>query len=74
MGFDSLPPEGDERVLKLVQVFLCQAHLDEALPSENVCGATVVDEDPTNIVSREMYKIYANVCMNNKGVIVWVML
>ena len=54
--------------------FFYEAHLDEALPSEDVCGAAIVDEDPTNVVSREMYKIYANVCMNNKGVILWVML
>ena len=66
-GFDSLPPKADEWVLRLVQVLLCQAHLDEALPSENVCGAAIIDEDPTNIVSREVYIISANVWTDNKG-------
>jgi hypothetical protein len=44
------------------------------LPSENICGAAVVDEDLTSVVSRKVYKISANVCTDNKGVVVWVVL
>ena len=44
------------------------------MPSENVCGAAIVDNDPTYIVSREVYRISANVCTDNKGVVVWVVL
>jgi len=44
------------------------------LPSEDVCGAAVVNEDPTYVVSREVYIISANVCPDNKRVVVWVML
>jgi len=44
------------------------------LPSEDICGASVVDEDPTDVVPREVYRISANVCMDNKGVVVWIVL
>ena len=68
------PPEADEWVLRLVQVFLYQAHLDEALPSENICGAAVVDKDPTNVVPCEVYRISTNVCTDDKRVVMWVVL
>ena len=73
-GFDSFAPEANKRALRLVQVFLCQTHLDEALPSENVCGAAVVDKDPTYVVSREVYRISANVCTDDKGVVMRIVL
>ena len=57
-----------------MQVLLCEPHLQEALPGEDVCGAAVVDEDPTNIVSREVHGISSNVCSNDKGIIVLVVL
>ena len=57
-----------------MQVLLCEPLLHEALPSENICGAAVVDEDLTSVVSHEVYIISANVCMDNKGVVVWVVL
>ena len=44
------------------------------MPSEDVCGATIVNEDLTYVVSREVYRISANVCTDNKGVVVWVVL
>ena len=58
-GFDSLPPKADEWVLRLVQVLLCQAHLDKALPGENVCRAAVIHKDPTNVISREVHGVSA---------------
>ena len=54
--------------------FFCETHLHEALPSQDIRGAAIVDEDPTNIISREVYKIFPNVCSNDEGIIVWVML
>jgi len=57
-----------------VQVLLCEPHLYEALPGEYIRGATVIDEDLTNVISREVYRISANVCTDNKGVVVWVVL
>ena len=44
------------------------------MPSEDIRGATVVDEDPTNVVSREVHGIYSNVCWNDEGIIVRVVL
>jgi len=44
------------------------------LSSENICGAAVVNKDPTYVISREVYRISANVCTNNKGVVVWIVL
>ena len=41
---------------------------------ENVCGAAIVDKDPTYVVSREVYRISSNVCTNDEGIIVRVML
>jgi len=73
-GFDSFAPEANKWVLRLVQVLLCEPHLQEALPGEDVCGAAVVDEDPTNIVSREVHGISSNVCSNDEGIIVRVVL
>ena len=58
-GFDSLPPKADEWVLRLVQVLLCQAHLDKALPGENVCRAAVIHKDPTNVISCEVHGVSA---------------
>ena len=42
-GLDPFPSESDERVLRFVQVLLCEPHLDEALPSEDICGAAIID-------------------------------
>jgi len=44
------------------------------LPGEDVCGAAVVDEDPTNIVSCEVHGIFSDVCSNDEGIIVRVVL
>ena len=57
-----------------MQVLLCKPHLHEALPSENICRAAVVNKDPTYVVSREVYRIAANVCMDDKRVVMWVVL
>ena len=57
-----------------MQVLLCEPHLQEALPGEDVCGAAVVDEDPTNVVSREVHGISTNVCSNYEGNIVRIVL
>ena len=57
-----------------MQVLLCEPHLDEALPSENICGAAVIDKDSTHVVSREVNRISANICANDEGVVVWVVL
>ena len=73
-GFDSFAPEANKQVLRLVQVFLCEAHLHEALPSENICGAVVINKDPTYVVSRKVYRISTNVCTDDKRVVMWVVL
>ena len=57
-----------------MEVLFCEPHLHEALPGEDIRGAAIVDEDPTNIISREVYIIFPNVCSNDEGIIVWVML
>ena len=44
------------------------------MPGQDIRGAAIVDEDPTNIISREVYIIFPNVCSNDEGIIVWVML
>ena len=44
------------------------------MPSEDICGAVVVNKDPTNVISREVYRISANVCTDDKGVVMWVVL
>ena len=41
-GFDSLASEANERVLRFLQSLLSESHIDEALPYQNVCGATIV--------------------------------
>ena len=73
-GFDSFPSEADERVLRLVQVLLYEPYLHEALPSENICGAAVVNKDPTYVVSSEVYRVSADICTDGKGVVAWVVL
>ena len=57
-----------------MEVFLCEPHLDKTLPGEHICGAAIVDEDPTNIISRKVYIIFPNDCSNDEGIIMWVML
>jgi len=71
-GFDSFASEANKQVLSLVQVLLCEPHLHEALPSENICGAAVVNKDSTNVVSHKMHKISADICADDEGVVVWV--
>ena len=57
-----------------VQVLLCEPHLDKTLPGEDICGAAVVDEDLTNVVSREVHGVSSDVCSDDEGIIVRVML
>ena len=73
-GFDSLSSEANEWVLRILQSLLCEPHLDEALPYQNVCGAAIVDQNSSYIIPSEMYRILANVGSNDKGVIVRVVL
>ena len=61
-------------VLGLVEVFLCEPHLDKTLPGEHICGAAVVDEDPTNVIPIEVHGISTNVCSNYEGIIVRIVL
>ena len=44
------------------------------MPVEIIRRSTIVDENPTNVISREVYRIFANVCTDNKGIVVWVVL
>ena len=73
-GLDFLSPDAYERVLGLVQVLFRQAHLDEALPGDDICRAPIIDEDASYIISGEVHKVFANVGPNDEGVIVGVML
>ena len=57
-----------------MEVFVCEPHLDKTLLGEHICGAAIVDEDPTNIISREVHRIFSNVCSNDEGIIVRVLL
>ena len=57
-----------------MQVLLCESHLDEPLPSENIYGASIVNKVSTNVVSHEVYRISADICADDEGVIVWVVL
>ena len=40
----------------------------------DVCRAAVVNKDMSYIISCEVYIIFANVCTDDKGVIMWVVL
>ena len=57
-----------------MQVLLCEPHHHEALPGEDIHGAAIVDKNPTNIVSCEVHRISYNVCSNDEGIIVRVVL
>ena len=57
-----------------MQVLFCQPYLDEALPSDNICGAAIVDEDPADVVSGEVHGILADVGTDDARVVVWVVL
>ena len=57
-----------------MEVFVCEPHLDKTLPGEHICGAAVVDEDPTNVIPREVHRISTNVCSNYEGIIVRIVL
>ena len=60
-GFDSFSPKANKWVLGVLQVLFCEPHLQEALPGEDIRGAVVVEEDPTNVVSHEVHGISSNV-------------
>ena len=57
-----------------MEVLFCEPHLHEALPSKDIRGAAIIDEDPTNVVSREVYRISTNVCLYDQGVVMWIVL
>ena len=57
-----------------MEVLFCEPHLHEALPSEDICRAAIVNKDPSYIVSSEVYRVSANVCMDDKGVVMRVVL
>ena len=44
------------------------------MPSEDICGAVIVNKYPTNVISREVYRISANVCTDDKGVVMQIVL
>jgi len=41
-SFDPLSSEANKRVLRLLQGFFSKVNLDEALPHQDVCGASIV--------------------------------
>ena len=57
-----------------MQVLLCEPHSYEALSSEDICRAAIVDKDSTYVVSREVDRISTNVGADDEGVVVWVVL
>ena len=73
-GFVLFASEADKWVLRLVEVLFCEPHLHEALPGEDIRGAAIIDENPTNVVSHEVHRIFSNVCSNDEGIIVRVVL
>ena len=73
-GLDFLPSEANEGVLGFMQVLFYQPHLDEALPSDDICGAATVDENLTHVVSSKLRRVPTNVGADDEGVIVRVML
>ena len=54
-SFDPLSSEANERVLRLLQGFFSETHLDEALPYQDVCGAPIVHQDLPYIIPCEVY-------------------
>ena len=73
-SFDSLASETDEQVLRLLQGFFCEIHLDEALPYQDICGAPVIHQDSPYIIPCEVYWILADVSPDDEGLIMGVML
>ena len=73
-GLNFLATEADERVLRLEQILFGQAHLDEALPGENVSGTAIVSEDAAHIVSGEVLGVFADVGPDDEEVVVGVVL
>ena len=57
-----------------MQVLFYQPHLDEALPSDDICGAATVDENSTHVVSSKLRRVPTNVGADDEGVVVRVML
>ena len=53
---------------------LCQTHIDEALPGDDVWGAAIVDEDVTYVASGEVHGVFAYVCADDEGDVMWVVL
>ena len=54
-GLDSLASEANERLLRFLQGLLCEPHLDEALPYQDICGVPIVHQDSPYIISCEVY-------------------
>lgn len=73
-GLDFLSTEADEGMLGLVQVLFRQPHLDEALPGDDVCRAAIIDKDATYVVPCKVHGIFADVGLDDEGVVVWVVL
>ena len=55
-----------------MQVLFCQAHLDKALPGDDVCGATIIDKDATYVIFGEVHGVFADVCADDEGDVMWV--
>ena len=54
-SFDPLSSEANKRVLRLLQGFFSKVHLDEALPHQDVCGASIVYQNSLYIIPCEVY-------------------
>ena len=61
-------------ILGLVQVLFYQPHLDEALPGDDVCRAAINVEDTSYVVSCEVHRVFADVGLDDEGVIMRVVL
>ena len=57
-----------------MQVLFCQAHLDKALPGDDVCGATIIDKDATYVIFGEVHGVFVDVGSDDEGVIMRVVL
>ena len=44
------------------------------MPSDDVCGAAIVDENPADIISDKVHGVLADVGMNDEGIIMGVIL
>lgn len=70
-GLNKFAPKAIQWVFRLTKVPLIEAHLSKTVPSDDICGAAIVNKHPANVIAEEAVGISADVCPDKHWNVMW---